>query len=1112
MTVYSHAQAQVNELNPALQPSVVIPPSPSSAALAKYGDYPVDLSTGVPEISVPLFTIQEGDYNLPLSLSYHAGGIKVDEIGSWVGLGWSLNTGGMVSRTVNGLPDEVNEPGIHEGYWSTQTWLDGLSGYQENAETFWKYKRVTEAKIDTEPDHFSFQVAGFSGSFVLTKDATGNLKAVQFKKQPVIIQPVLIGNDISAFTITDPKGNIYKFEVPEETEYTFNHQLSFKSSWHLSKIEPIGGGAINYSYGTHDVLYDVNRQRSINYERRNDNLFHEISESSSVQQAAIPQARKVKQITYSQGEVYFNWQKRDEKGAKLQSIIVKDLSGNTINNISLRHNSFPGSGYRRLRLDEVKIYGNDLKEGQNYQFEYYGDHLPALDSPDRDYMGFYNGANNRTAIPRYEYGYQQYIGENADRMPKLSYSLYGTLKSITHPTGGKTLFNFEANKYSTFKGKIRLNYDWAYRLEHKDETQSISVVDQSWPSQVLIFPEDNPAFREDDIIWEAKQATIEFGTMDNDQGNPSQYNKGNPFARIDGTEYSLSLAGTYQYNPQTNYHVAYYTSPISGSSFDIRLQTSGLPGNYIALTLSAEGTVASNYPLYNDPNIDVGGIRIREIKNVDVDEKTISSTTYSYIKDMYSQGITESSASLLQSTEEALSENGKAFVQSYSIKYGCYNDGSAPDLGSKLPTTRYTISENPSGISASYPVLMYNKVYVKNVDVNNTARSQLAVNEFKLFPETNLSNNYPNPVFIYNSHLRGILTKRSIYKSTADNEPELSKVEEYFYSRKANSAELVKAIKIANNREYYWDFSYQDVCEPYNQYNAQQFSSLFYYYMPSFIELDSLVSTEFYHGESMKRAEHYTYDKDYQTLIRKDIVGAEGTVELEYTYPHSYEDSSLPEYGFIQEMKNKNMVSYPLETRVYRKFEGQRHHIYSALQKYQGEKPSEYYLSYETPAAGLAFRSSEQMEGFDTRYGEAPERAYRYFNGKITEVKTKNAVVSYFWSYNNQYPIIKLTGVDINTTNSIFNNYSSLRYSLNPTNNQIIQLRADLEAAFPEATISSYTYRPSIGISTITDANGQTIHYTYDSQARLQRVTDHDGNALEYHVYKYFNPINEMEQ
>ena len=81
-------------------------PSPTASSLGKYADIPVSYHTGVPNISVPLYTINEGDLSLPISLSYHAAGIRVDEISSPIGLGWSLNAGGMISRTINGGPDE----------------------------------------------------------------------------------------------------------------------------------------------------------------------------------------------------------------------------------------------------------------------------------------------------------------------------------------------------------------------------------------------------------------------------------------------------------------------------------------------------------------------------------------------------------------------------------------------------------------------------------------------------------------------------------------------------------------------------------------------------------------------------------------------------------------------------------------------------------------------------------------------------------------------------------------------------------------------------------------------------------------------------------------------
>ena len=81
----------------------ILPPSPQAAALARYGEYPVSLATGVPQINIPLYEIKLGSYTLPILISYHASGIKVDDVASTVGLGWVLNAGGAVSRTLSGI-------------------------------------------------------------------------------------------------------------------------------------------------------------------------------------------------------------------------------------------------------------------------------------------------------------------------------------------------------------------------------------------------------------------------------------------------------------------------------------------------------------------------------------------------------------------------------------------------------------------------------------------------------------------------------------------------------------------------------------------------------------------------------------------------------------------------------------------------------------------------------------------------------------------------------------------------------------------------------------------------------------------------------------------------
>lgn len=44
---------------------------PSAVSMMKYIDYPVSHRTGIPEISIPLYTVRSGSLELPVNLSFH---------------------------------------------------------------------------------------------------------------------------------------------------------------------------------------------------------------------------------------------------------------------------------------------------------------------------------------------------------------------------------------------------------------------------------------------------------------------------------------------------------------------------------------------------------------------------------------------------------------------------------------------------------------------------------------------------------------------------------------------------------------------------------------------------------------------------------------------------------------------------------------------------------------------------------------------------------------------------------------------------------------------------------------------------------------------------------
>jgi hypothetical protein len=107
----------------------VIPKSPNAAGLDKLDQTPIELATGGTNISYSLYNIKTKSINVPIELRYHSGGIKVDEISSWVGLGWSLDVAGLISRTINGNPDEGIFINKNKQYYLYSSTLGAINPY-----------------------------------------------------------------------------------------------------------------------------------------------------------------------------------------------------------------------------------------------------------------------------------------------------------------------------------------------------------------------------------------------------------------------------------------------------------------------------------------------------------------------------------------------------------------------------------------------------------------------------------------------------------------------------------------------------------------------------------------------------------------------------------------------------------------------------------------------------------------------------------------------------------------------------------------------------------------------------------------------------------------------
>ncbi len=118
-----------------------------------------------------------------------------------------------------------------------------------------------------------------------------------------------------------------------------------------------------------------------------------------------------------------------------------------------------------LKLDSVLEASCDIATlSKPYKFEYSSDFIPRSLSFDRDHWGFYNAASNtNTLIPTYSVDTFTFVN-GAKRDSQWPEMQSGALTKITYPTGGSTLFEFEANTTWVSDTKYIETYDRGFSV------------------------------------------------------------------------------------------------------------------------------------------------------------------------------------------------------------------------------------------------------------------------------------------------------------------------------------------------------------------------------------------------------------------------------------------------------------------------------------------------------------------------------------------------------------------------------------------------------------------------------------------------------------------------
>ena len=452
-----------------------LPASPDAAALGKFGDVPVTMNTGVPGISVPFYEIKEGNITLPVSFSYNASGIKVQQEATIVGLGWSLNAGGTITRIVRGLADDR----AVSGFFTTRTQINQLINGTLSDPTNILRGDIASGRIDAQPDLYIGNIGGLTFKFAM--DSNGVFRTIPHSNIKIQYAQQLGGETKSGyFTVTDGNGNSYRFGgfIPGEgnnspvyfSEYNAQStQVPHKdiSAWYIREIKPVNGNTIKFDYINSLQKSYINQSYTAYYEPPGRNVpcpaENKIPPPTYNPSSSNQWVPVLKKITWTQGTVeFYCMQDRTDNGTmqRLTSIRVFSADGLTLAQCDLTQDYFTGANGGRLRLKKIqtgKDYTDDIT-GQLvkvpvYSFEYDDRPLPYIESLEQDHWGYYNASGNTHLTPSVKIynpitSAWTTIPNTANRNVNPAAVTIGLLKKITYPTGGSTSFEYESNTQS----------------------------------------------------------------------------------------------------------------------------------------------------------------------------------------------------------------------------------------------------------------------------------------------------------------------------------------------------------------------------------------------------------------------------------------------------------------------------------------------------------------------------------------------------------------------------------------------------------------------------------------------------------------------------------------
>jgi hypothetical protein len=1027
--------------------------SPNVASLGLYGDIPVSYYTGVPNINIPLYEEVVNSFRLPISLSYHASGVIPDQRAGWTGINWTLQAGGVITRTIKDKPDEYNNQKRigKRGYYYTHDVLN-TDMWNNKAYLLNMASDPELALNDKEPDVFSFKFLNYSGKFFLDHKGQWIVKCekplkiefdnsyleIPFNKNKTDAITKGFYPCFSGFTITTEDGTKYIFGGNiESIDFSINFMQQYEDEWDAT------------AWNLTKITLPTKQEINFIYERGNFNCqlyyatYHNLGSGTTRSGSSI-----FNPLPSCSGDNYPSF----DSGYSGHLISPVYLSQIVTDKSSI---AFMRSESNELKYNTERIFNAMLgKWGVEEPFD----------------------ANRQGKVAFLPYLLRYVNTESPNYDPKVDgFAPNYASGKVPYPECLETLKWFKLDSIEVVD-----------ILNNTSEKTIVFNYNQS-PTQRLVL----------ESVKETGKAPYQFSYNNIDKLPDYLECKTDHWGFFNNTFGGIMSHPEFDwdiYNDKYGYmksYLNYYNSRESNGSvlqYGILNKIIYPTGGYSEFEFEPhyyrKQVKKERWNGYDElsSNKIAGGLRIKKQKSSDPNtgnSQTISE--YFYVTDY------------LQNKSNANLSSG---VLGGQIQYlfRDYTVSDNQDSSLKFVMNGFsTISVMPSCDNANGSHIGYSEVIEKRED-NSFVRYK-----FTNFDTGNLDepadailqeSRTPYESYASKDQERGNL----ILKEEFDANSNLVRQKTISYEKDADSDNYIRSINATSKyicsdseRGYSEGTSYKTYT-----YSMRPIKETETFYYPLVNKIQTTTEKE------------YLYNKNKLLISETTTISKGNRTEkhmTEFRFPSDI--TNVPAYA---DMAKNNMLNYPVE--IIDKVDG--YITKSRLITYENLFPKDiYFLEIKKPLLSSSFNVFDGVTK-DLNYGEPDLSFSKYYNFKnsknIAEIRDKNGeYTTYLWGNKSQCRIADIKNGTYNQVEAAVKSLGKTIEELSESNKPDINFNA-LREALPNSQITAYAYdRPLVGVSAITDPSGVTNYYKYDDTGRLMNIKDHNENKIVGYSYRYAN-------